>query len=118
MTENIQTKRCGRCHSNKSLDTDFVVGKGGNYLSSCNFCREYFKQRQANKQEIIQQQQKHYYLENREAKIEQSTKWRNDNIDRLTAKIECPCGGKFQYRTKAEHERSNKHKKYIQSLND
>ena len=57
------------------------------------------------------------YERDKEAKIEKVKQWRTQNIERLTDKIECGCGGKFQYRTKAEHERSLRHKKYIETAN-
>ena len=60
---------------------------------------------------------KEIYERNKERRIEQISQWKTDNIDRLTTKIECPCGGKFQHRIKAEHERTKRHQKYIASLN-
>ena len=60
---------------------------------------------------------KQIYEINKEKRIDQITQWKTDNVDKLTTKIECLCGGKHQHRTKAEHERSKRHQKYITSLN-
>ena len=59
---------------------------------------------------------KEHYQANKEHKLEQVKQWKEANIEKLTEKIICGCGGKFQYRTKAEHERTNKHLKYLNRL--
>ena len=63
-----------------------------------------------------QQYSKEHYQANKEHKLEQVKKYKEANIERLTEKVLCGCGGKFQYRTKAEHEKTNKHLKYLNGL--
>ena len=113
MTQNMN---CSRCFSKSLTVNDFGKDKQDNYLKTCNKCREYSNQRKANNRETIQQYSKEHYQINKEKKIEQVTQWKNDNINKLLEKIHCECGGKFQYRTKAEHERTHKHQKYLNSL--
>ncbi len=113
MTEN---KNCSRCLSTTLSENDFGVNKYNEYFKTCNDCREYSNQKKANNREYINEQAKEYYKENREDKIKQSLKWRAENIDRLKTKIECECGGRFQYRQKSEHNKTHKHQKYITSI--
>ena len=113
MTEH---KKCCRCSSKTLTINDFGIDKHGDYLATCNNCREYDRQRKANNREAVNQQAREHYQEIREDKIKQSSKWRAENIDRLKEKIECACGGKFQFMQKTEHGRTQKHQKYILSL--
>ena len=57
-----------------------------------------------------------HYQDVKDTRLQQIKEWRANNIEKLTAKIKCGCGGKFQYRTKAEHERSRKHQTYLNSI--
>ena len=113
MTEN---KKCCRCSSKTLTINDFGIDKNDKYLKTCNNCREYDRQRKANNGEAVNQQAREHYQEIREDKIKQSLKWREENIDRLKTKIECECGGRFQYMNKTDHKRTQKHQKYITSI--
>ena len=112
MTEN---KKCSRCLKSLILN-DFGIGKHGEYLKTCNNCREYFVQSRSNNREGINQQARAHYQEVREVKIEKALKYMAENIEKLTTKIECECGGRFQHRHKAEHKKTQKHQKYLSSL--
>ena len=112
-----QYVKCSRCSSEILTETDFATDRHGNRFKSCNNCRAYFHQRKAENTEARLQQSRQHYQETREAKIEKVKQWKADHIDKLIDKITCGCGGKFQYRTKAEHERTKKHTTYIASLN-
>ena len=112
-----QNKKCSRCCSSTLTENDFGKDKYDNYFKTCNACRDYSNQRKANNKDQVQQYAKEYYQANKEHKLKQCTQWRETNIERLTEKILCVCGGKHQYRTKAEHERSAKHQKYISNQN-
>ena len=105
--------QCSRCHSKTLTVNDFGKDKYENYFKTCNTCREGSNQRKADNKEAVRQYSKEYYQANKEHKLEQVKTYREINIERLTEKIICGCGGKFQYRTKAEHERANKHLKYL-----
>ena len=113
MTEN---KKCIRCRSKTLTENDFGIDRHGDYLKTCNNCREHEKQRKANTREYTNEKAREHYQEVREDKIKQVLKWKAENIDRLTEKIECACGGKFQFMQKAEHGRTQKHQKYMSSL--
>ena len=56
---------------------------------------------------------KQHYQANKEHKIELVKQWKEVHQHKLIEIILCACGGKHQYRTKAEHERTIKHQKYI-----
>ena len=108
-----QSKNCSRCCSKTLTINDFGKDKYDNYFKTCNICREGSNQRKANNKEHIQQYSKEHYQANKEHKIELVKHWKEINHERLIDKVLCGCGGKFQYRSKAEHERSIKHQKYI-----
>ena len=113
MNQNMQ---CSRCHSKALTVNDFGKDKYENYFKTCNMCREDSNQRKANNRDTIRQYCKQHYQANKEHKLEQVKRYNEANIERLTEKVLCGCGGKFQYRTKAEHERTNKHLKYLNRL--
>ena len=112
------SESCTRC-SNKQLTlNDFEIKPNGDRYSTCNYCREYSRIRKLNDKDRINAQSRLHYLYVREQKAEQVKQWRIDNKDRLTAKIECPCGGKFQFRQKSEHLRTQKHIKWLETQNN
>jgi hypothetical protein len=78
--------------------------------------KEYWKQQREKHKEQRHDYAKQYYQQHKETELEKTKQWKANNIDKLTAKIQCGCGGKFQYRTKAEHERSKKHQTYINNI--
>ena len=113
MTEN---QNCSRCRSATLSINDFGLNKYNEYFKTCNACREYSKQRKANNREYINEKAREHYQETKEDKIKQVLKWKAENIDRLKTKIECECGGRYQFMQKAEHGRTQKHQKYMLSL--
>ena len=113
MTQNIQTYTCSRCCSKTLTQNDVGTDKHGNCFKTCNKCRESSNQRKANNKEAIKQSQKMHYSNNREAKIEKVLQWKANNEDKLIQTIDCPCGGKYQHRWKADHEKTQRHTKYI-----
>ena len=112
-----QNKQCSRCCSKTLTVNDFGKDKYDNYFKTCNICREGSNQRKVNNKEHVQQYAKQHYQTNKEHKIEIVKQWKETNHEKLIEKILCGCGGKFQYRSKAEHERSIKHIKYINNQN-
>ena len=64
--------------------------------------KEYYKEWCENNREKIKEQCKEYRQNNRE-KIK----------ERQNQKFKCDCGGKYQYSTKVRHNKTNKHKSYI-----
>jgi len=56
---------------------------------------------------------KGYYIDNRLQILKRVTNYRNKNADKLLAKIDCQCGGKYLYKHRSTHFRTQKHKHYI-----
>ena len=94
----VESVSCTRCYSKQLTLNDFEIKPNGDRYASCNRCREYSRIRKLNDKESINAQARAHYQEVKEERAIQIKQWRIDNIDRLTAKIECPCGGKFQFR--------------------
>ena len=107
--------RCSRCGLTKLQIDDFDIKSNGEHFKSCRKCTQQCKQRKDNNREAIRQQAREHYQEIKEQKAEQVNRWRLNNIERLTARIACECGGNYQYRSKAEHFKTTKHQKYIES---
>jgi hypothetical protein len=63
--------------------------------------KEWCKEWRENNKEHIQEYSKEHYENNKE---------------KLKEKINCECGGRYTYKGKAQHEKTNKHLKYIESL--
>jgi len=60
------------------------------------------KYQNENKNQMVEYQKK-YYIKNRETLTEKKKK-----------KFECECGGKYTYNNKAQHFKSDRHKKFIE----
>jgi len=61
-----------------------------------------------------------WYIENKPCINEQiphgtKKKWKQDNKEKMKEKFVCECGGKFTYRHAAQHKKSQKHLKWVQS---
>ena len=61
---------------------------------------------------------KDYYIYSKKDSLEYNKEYREKNKDKLCKKIECPCGNTYQYRARARHYKSAKHKKYLESLEE
>lgn len=75
--------------------------------------KEYY---QDNKNKLIQKQ-KEYYQDNKEQRKEYRKKLYQKNKEKLKEKIICSCGSKISNYSLNRHEQSQKHIKYVQSLN-
>ena len=115
MSESVH---CSRCCSKQLTINDFDIKPNGDRYASCKRCAEYNRIRKLNNKERIYAQARAHYQEVKEERAEQIKQWRIDNKDRLTSKIECPCGGKFQFRKKSEHLRAQKHIKWLETQNN
>ena len=111
-----QTFNCSRCNSKSLTENDFGQDKHGNNFKTCNKCRDWSNQRKANNREVHRQYAREHYQANKEHKNEQVLQWKADNMEQLINIVKCECGGKFQYRTKAEHERTKKHQTYLNNI--
>jgi len=74
--------------------------------------KEKVKAYQNENKEKILQYQKEYYKNNKDKKREYCLQ----NAERLNEKIVCSCGGRYTFRNKAQHLKSQKHQKYINSI--
>jgi hypothetical protein len=43
---------------------------------------------------------------------ERCKKWRLNNAEKLTTRLECECGSKYAYGNKGQHFQTQKHKRY------
>jgi DNA gyrase/topoisomerase IV subunit A len=64
----------------------------------------------------FKERHKQYQIENKDKIKEQRKQYRNDNRDKINEKFTCPCGGKYTHKSKARHEKTITHQKYITSL--
>ena len=77
--------------------------------------KEYYEQNKEKIKEKHKEYGKEYREHNKEKIKEKDKKYREHNKEKLKQKITCSCGGKYTISNKAKHERSNKHKQYIES---
>jgi hypothetical protein len=68
------------------------------------------KQYKIDNKDNIKEQKKQYRIDNKD-KIKQ---YRIDNKDKLNEKIICECGAKHNKKNKGEHQKTNKHLKYLE----
>ena len=68
-----------------------------------------------NKEKIIIKN-KQYYIDNKEKFKQNDKEYREANKDKLNEKFDCECGGKYIYSHKANHIKTAKHQKTLQSL--
>ena len=54
---------------------------------------------------------KEWKKENPDRINEYRNKWREENLDKLKKKFNCECGGKYTYRDKAKHMKTQRHQK-------
>ena len=56
---------------------------------------------------------KDWYNDNKELTLQRSKDYYQTNKEKITEKIDCQCGGRYTYCTKARHEKTKKHLAYI-----
>lgn len=66
--------------------------------------------------EKIDKKQKDYYKEHKEKIDKYHKEYKEKNKVKNCAITRCLCGGKYQHRGKADHLKTNKHKKYLSSI--
>jgi hypothetical protein len=68
----------------------------------------------------MQKKVKNYYQEHKEQMAEKSKKYRQENKEAIKTKncnsLICSCGSTYIHMHKARHERSIKHRSYIETL--
>jgi len=79
-----------------------------------------YKQYYIDHKEVIAERSRICYLENKEKYLEfQKTRYYNKRDELLKIKkikITCECGGRFRKCSRKRHNRSKKHKRYLQEL--
>ena len=110
MTEMI---KCGRCYS-KPL-TDFDFNKNGVRFKMCNKCRIYDRDRRIINGDELRELERERYQINKESRLAKTKQYWLEHHDRLCATHVCECGSSFQYRNKSDHEKTNKHKQYLET---
>ena len=129
----IPHKVCNKCNSNQRLKyscdqngcnrrgltaSDFERDKQGKQFVLCNECRERNRKYKADNRERLNTKAREQYQLNKVKIIESQKTCRANNIDKLTRKIECDCGGNYQYASQAEHRKTKKHMKHMELLFD
>ena len=109
---------CSDCHKEKLTASDFESDKQGERYKTCSNCRKNKKQYKANNRESINTKAREQYQLNKVKIKECSKTYRANNIDKLHRKIQCDCGGTYQYIAQAEHRRTKKHMKHMELLFD
>jgi hypothetical protein len=74
--------------------------------------KEYDKEWRENNKEHLRE----YYENNKDRIQEYGKEYYENNKEKLKEKINCECGGKYTHKHKAQHFKTNKHLKYIESL--
>jgi len=109
---------CGRTTKEYYIDKKGVINEN---------CKTYYKKKREeirkrhekynkdNKEEI-RKQRKMKYEKNKEEIIKQRKIYIEKNKEKLEKRFDCPCGGKYQFKSKATHFKSKKHKKYLENL--
>ena len=106
------------CNKDGLTASNFENDKQGKQFVLCNECRERNRKNKADNRERLNTKAREQYQLNK-VKIHESSKtFRANNIDKLTRKIECDCGGNYQYASQAEHRRTKKHRKHMELLFD
>ena len=67
--------------------------------------QEYMKKYRNENNQVIKEKKKEYYNKNKE--------WREKNKKKLSEIHICECGGQYRYDGKSRHQKSKKHKNYI-----
>ena len=78
--------------------------------------KEYKKVYRERYKQKISESGKLYYMANKELIDEKSKKYRMDHLEEIRLKASGPCGSCFRRDKKSRHEKTKKHLKYIQSL--
>ena len=109
---------CSGCSKWELTASDFESDKQGKQFEICNRCRERNRKYKADNRESINTKKREQYQLNKVKIIESQKTSRANNIEKLTRKIECDCGGKYQYMAQAEHRRTKKHMKHMELIFD
>ena len=107
---------CDWCKRTDFTFSDFKKKNQMKYLKTCKGCREQRMQYKIDNRESINTKAREQYQVNKVKIIETQKTFRANNIEKLQRKIECDCGGCYQYMRQAEHRRTKKHIKHLESL--
>ena len=73
------------------------------------------KQWEEDNKEKISVEKKEYYKQNKGKIQEYKKKYRIDNKDKLNKRINCSCGGKYKQQNKSHHEKTIRHREFLES---
>ena len=101
------------------IDQGIYINDNRSFISEED-SKEYQKEYYENNSENIKEYQKEYKKEYREINSEkireQNKEYYENNSEKLNEKCSCDCGGKFTYKNKLRHLKTNKHLDYINNL--
>ena len=93
-----ELKRCSNCKCTQLLETHFIKNRKGEYMKTCNRCREsckknrykhvaYKKQYAINNKEKIAEYKKQHYQENKEKIAERVKEYRDNNKEKIAESV-------------------------------
>jgi hypothetical protein len=104
----------------KEYDQDNKEKKKQYYEDNKEKIKEYQKQYDQDNKEKIKEENKQYYQENKEKIKEKKKQYYEDNKDQINEdskqKCNCECGSVFRRVDKSRHERTLKHKNYLETI--
>ncbi len=78
--------------------------------------KERRRQYKKDNKEHIAKKNKEWYEANKDNVLQQKKEYRKENIETLTTKTNCLCGGFYQHKHKSEHEKTKKHQAYLMKV--
>jgi len=75
--------------------------------------KEYDRDYREDNKEKVKEYKKRWYEDNKEKRKEYEKQWYQENKEKMKEKFNCICGSIYRKSDKARHERSKKHKQYI-----
>jgi hypothetical protein len=79
--------------------------------------KEYHKEYYNDNKEYQKEYHKEYCNDNKDIIARNKKEYRKLNLEKLTEKHECLCGGKYTCENKSQHFKSKKHIKYTEQQN-
>ena len=92
-----------------------LVNKHRAYTSP-EMLKEQHKEYYENNKEQRKEQTKEYYETNKEVIKEQQKEYKENNKNKINEKFTCECGGRYTHINKSKHSKSKKHIAFIESL--
>lgn len=83
---NTELKKCSKCGCTMLLETYFEKNRKGEWLKTCNRCREKAKQSRDGRKDKLKEQKRLYYEKNKEKVKEKVKEYYNNNKEKVQAR--------------------------------